>query len=105
MQAYFVNTCWHIFAKHAGMYREYILACFRNTCRHVLPRAGAYFVTICVQHRECMLGEIINRVMRLHDAGKIAEQCWRDIPLHFPHAALDEWTIMPNEIGGTELSP
>lgn len=63
-------------------------------------RAGAYFVTICTHHRECLFGEITNRAMRLNDAGRMAAKCWQDIPLHFPHAALDEWTIMPNHVHG-----
>ncbi|WP_339136862.1 MAG: transposase [Candidatus Electrothrix sp. GW3-4] len=63
-------------------------------------QAGAYFVTICVHHRECLFGEITNRIMRLNDAGKIAAQCWQDIPVHFSHAALDEWTVMPNHVHG-----
>ena len=39
-------------------------------------QAGAYFVTICVQHRECLFGEITDRVMRLNAAGRIvADPC------------------------------
>lgn len=63
-------------------------------------QAGAYFVTICTQHRECLFGKITDQVMRLNDAGAIAAKCWQGIPLHFPHAALDEWTVMPNHVHG-----
>ena len=63
-------------------------------------QARAYFVTICVHGRECLFGEITNRAMRLNAAGEVAAKCWQDIPLHFPHAALDEWTIMPNHVHG-----
>ena len=31
---------------------------------------GAYFVTICVQNRECLFGEIVDGEMVLNDAGK-----------------------------------
>ncbi|MDU9049570.1 MAG: hypothetical protein Q3M30_12015 [Candidatus Electrothrix sp. Rat3] len=31
--------------------------CLRN---YDYSQAGAYFVTICVQHRECLFGEITN---------------------------------------------
>ncbi|WP_417911458.1 transposase [Candidatus Electronema sp. TJ] len=61
---------------------------------------GAYFVTICAKERQCLFGAIENGQMRLNDAGLIAEQCWRDIPLHFPHAALDEMVVMPNHMHG-----
>lgn len=38
--------------------------------------------------------------MILNDYGKIAEQCWNDIPKHFPNAIMDEFVIMPNHIHG-----
>ena len=47
-----------------------------------------------------MFGEIANNEMILNDYGKIAEQCWNDIPKHFPNAIMDEFVIMPNHIHG-----
>jgi REP element-mobilizing transposase RayT len=38
--------------------------------------------------------------MFLNDLGKMAEDCWLAIPLHFPNVSLDEFTIMPNHIHG-----
>nr|WP_235269774.1 transposase [Geoalkalibacter subterraneus] len=63
-------------------------------------QAGAYFVTVCTQNRECLFGDIVNGEMRLNEAGNIARQCWDDIPIHFPHVDLDEFVIMPNHIHG-----
>jgi len=63
-------------------------------------QAGLYFVTICCQKRACLFGEIINGEMVLNDAGKIANQCWLEIPNHFPDAKLLEHIIMPNHIHG-----
>ncbi len=63
-------------------------------------QAGAYFVTICTQNRECLFGDIVDGEMMLNDAGQMVEQCWYDIPLHFPHAGLDEFVVMPNHIHG-----
>lgn len=63
-------------------------------------QAGAYFVTICTQGRECLFGKITDGIMRLNTAGGIAAKCWQDVPLHFPHAVLDTWTIMPNHVHG-----
>jgi len=57
---------------------------------------GLYFVTICTQNRECLFGEIANEKMALNIAGHIVEECWLDIPAHFPHVALDEFVVMPN---------
>jgi putative transposase len=63
-------------------------------------QAGAYFVTLCTQNRECLFGEIVDGEMRMNDAGNIARQCWDNIPIHFPHVDLDEFVVMPNHIHG-----
>ena len=38
--------------------------------------------------------------MILSDIGKTAENCWCEIPRHFPFVKLDEYVIMPNHIHG-----
>ncbi len=63
-------------------------------------RTGLYFVTICTDNHQCLFGDIINDVMILNDAGMMVENCWNDIPTHFPHAELDEYVIMPNHVHG-----
>lgn len=61
---------------------------------------GMYFITICVQDCECLFGKIVQQIMILNDAGKIAEQCWLSIPEHFPNTILHEYIVMPNHIHG-----
>lgn len=63
-------------------------------------QAGAYFVTICTQHRTCLFGEMVNEQMQLNDAGRFVEQCWLDIPHHFPHVELEAFVVMPNHVHG-----
>jgi len=63
-------------------------------------KAGAYFVTICTRNRECLFGEILDGVMLSNDAGGVVQQCWDDIPAHFPHVELDAFVIMPNHVHG-----
>jgi REP element-mobilizing transposase RayT len=63
-------------------------------------QAGAYFVTMCTQNRECLFGEISDGKMELNNAGIMAEQCWNEIPKHYPHVGLDACVIMPNHIHG-----
>jgi putative transposase len=63
-------------------------------------QAGAFFITICTQGRECLFGKINNGKMTLHELGRIVESCWVDIPNHFPNAGLDEFVIMPKRIHG-----
>ncbi|MDZ7371262.1 MAG: transposase [candidate division KSB1 bacterium] len=61
---------------------------------------GAYFITICTHERAHVFGAVADGTMRLNDAGRIAAQCWRDIPAHFPHVKLDAFVIMPNHVHG-----
>jgi putative transposase len=63
-------------------------------------QAGLYFITICVKNRQCLFGGIKNGELILNDAGKIAENCWLEIPQHFPNVELHEFIIMPNHIHG-----
>lgn len=62
--------------------------------------SGMYFVTICTQNKLCLFGEVKDGEMILNEAGLTAQQCWLDIPLHFPHVILHEFVIMPNHIHG-----
>ncbi len=61
---------------------------------------GAYFVTICVQHRKCLFGTIIDGEMRLNEIGQIVVECWNRISQHFPSVELGESVIMPNHFHG-----
>jgi len=81
-------------------------------------QAGLYFITICVHDRKCLFGEIVVGVddvrddnvrvekfqsrqeMILNDAGKIADECWLEIPKHFPNAVLHKHIVMPNHVHG-----
>ena len=61
---------------------------------------GAYFVSICVQHRKCLFGTITDGEMRLNERGQIVVECWNQIPQHFPSVELGEYVIMPNHMHG-----
>lgn len=63
-------------------------------------QAGAYFVTICTQNRECLFGDIVNREMVLHSAGRMVETVWNELPKFYPHVSTDAFQIMPNHIHG-----
>lgn len=69
-------------------------------CEYDYSQEGAYFVTLCTQNREALFGQIVDGVMCLNAAGKIVEQCWHNIPTHFPRADLDNFVIMPNHVHG-----
>ena len=65
---------------------------------------GAYFVTLCTASRAHMFGKIAGTgptaCMELNDAGDIIDECWRAIPVHFPHVHLDQMQIMPDHLHG-----
>lgn len=61
---------------------------------------GAYFITICVQDRACVFGDIRDDTMILNSAGQIVRQCWQDLPHHYSHCVLDAYCVMPNHVHG-----
>ncbi|MCS6804883.1 MAG: transposase [Blastocatellia bacterium] len=61
---------------------------------------GAYFITICTHDRACLFGDVVDGKMRLNAMGQMVQQCWQEIPCHFPHVELDAFVVMPNHIHG-----
>jgi REP element-mobilizing transposase RayT len=63
---------------------------------------GAYFITICTHQRECLFGEIIAGKMHLNELGKVTQNYWQRLPLHFM-VELDGFIVMPNHLHGILL--
>ncbi len=63
-------------------------------------QAGAYFITMCVRERECLLGEVVDGKVQPSGIGAVVEACWRDLPRHYAHVDLGEFVIMPNHVHG-----
>jgi REP element-mobilizing transposase RayT len=61
---------------------------------------GWYFLTICTQNMRSEFGTVVNGRMLWNEAGRIADQFWREIPEHFPRAVVDEHVVMPNHVHG-----
>ncbi len=61
---------------------------------------GFYFVTICVQNKECLLGDIKQGLMNLNPASKMVRKIWLQLPQRFANIDLDEFVIMPNHFHG-----
>jgi putative transposase len=61
---------------------------------------GQYFITICAYEMRNVFGRIANGTVVLSVVGRIAIDCWRDIPQHFAHVELDAFVIMPNHLHG-----
>ncbi|MDR1090379.1 MAG: transposase [Prevotella sp.] len=63
-------------------------------------QAGLYFVTICVQSRVYLFGNITDAEMVLNDAGKMVDDEWQYLRIKYPHIKLHEYVIMPNHFHG-----
>ncbi len=81
---------------------------------------AAYFVTICTKNRIFYFGDIVietqnivspqsqqnimspqlQQKMQLSKIGTIANNCWHEIPKHFPFVKLGAFVIMPNHVHG-----
>jgi len=61
-------------------------------------QAGAYFVTMCAQNRECLFGEIANGEVCLNDAGAMIVRWWDELSNKFPTFEPDAFIVMPNHI-------
>jgi putative transposase len=66
-------------------------------------QAGAYFVTVCVQARQALLGEIIHGEMRLNQAGCMVERWWHKLESKFAALETDFYVVMPNHFHGIAL--
>ena len=60
--------------------------------------AGVYFVTICTAERVHCFGEIIDGTMELSNIGRIAEECFLQMTVHYPYTSILSFVIMPNHI-------
>ncbi len=61
---------------------------------------GAYFVTICINDRQCLLGKIVNRKTKLNKTGEIIYDEWLKTSIIRMNVKLDEFIIMPNHLHG-----
>jgi len=57
---------------------------------------GLFFVTICVENRKCLFGEIISNHMLLNEAGTMIEKWYHALEQKFPTIKCHEHIVMPN---------
>lgn len=63
-------------------------------------QAGAYFVTVVVQARLLLFGDVVDGEMRLNQAGAMVTRVWEEMPDRFPNIEMDAFVVMPNHIHG-----
>jgi hypothetical protein len=59
-------------------------------------QVGAYFVTVCVQGRECLFGDVLDGQMRLNNLGNIIRDEWIRTGDMRSNVELDAFVVMPN---------
>ncbi len=58
--------------------------------------AGLYFITICVQKRLCLFGDVENGEMLLNDTGVMVDKWYFELQNKFPNIWCHESVVMPN---------
>jgi len=66
-------------------------------------RPGAYFITICTKDKRPLFGRMDGIDVRLTKIGKIVDECWLEIPTHFPLVELAAHVVMPEHLHGIIL--
>ena len=61
---------------------------------------GLYFVTICVDFKRSIFGQVKNAKVEHSALGRIVEECWIGLPYHFACIKLHAHVVMPNHIHG-----
>lgn len=69
--------------------------------RHDYAAPRAYFVTVCIHGRRCLLGAVRGGVLLPSGAGAMVQAHWRALPERFPALAIDPaFVAMPNHFHG-----
>ena len=60
---------------------------------------GAYYITICVEKHQCILGHIDeNKNMCLSAYGEVARKYLQEIDTHYPFVHVVNYIVMPNHV-------
>ena len=70
---------------------------------HDYTADSVYFVTICVDQKLPLMGEVFNGQMTLSTFGHIAAASWLWLGTRYPYVTLDEWVVMPDHFHGIIL--
>ncbi len=63
-------------------------------------QAGYYFVTLRIQDKKCLFGNICNGKMILNNSGEMIVKWWKELNKKYSEIMLDEYCVMPNHIHG-----
>lgn len=63
---------------------------------HDYASRGKYYLTICIQNRLCLLGDVIDDKLVLNDAGKMVIKWYYEIENKYPDKKCHNMVVMPN---------
>jgi putative transposase len=63
-------------------------------------QSGAYFITVCIDGRRHLLGEMTDGFLEPNEYGLAVEYWWRRIPEKYVQAEIDRYIVMPNHFHG-----
>ena len=63
-------------------------------------QTGAYYVTLVLERKLCLFGEVVGTEMQLNEAGKMVCGIWEALPNRFPTITIDIFIVMPNHLHG-----
>lgn len=72
-------------------------------CDYDYSRSGAYFITICVQDRLCLFGDVVEENVQLNASGEMVLHWWLELPRKYTHGLVDDVIVMPNHLRGVIL--
>jgi len=61
---------------------------------------GFYFITLCIQNREHLLGEISDDKYIVYDAGEMITDVWNSLSKYYKGIKTHQFVVMPNHIHG-----
>ena len=61
-------------------------------------QCGLYFITVCIQRREWLLGRVREGVFYPSPAGSVVQRGIETLSLQYPGIAIECWVVMPNHI-------
>jgi len=61
---------------------------------------GFYFITICIQNREQLLGKIFDNAYYINDAGLMIKSIWNNLSKYYQGVETHDFVVMPNHIHG-----
>ncbi len=66
--------------------------------QHDYSQPGYYYVTICTENRNCILGVIEKGQMILNECGNAVKTYILELPIKYTDIELDQFIIMPNHV-------